>query len=147
MLWLFGLQFLAGMVLNLFVTIPKHHPGTGAGDYFSRSWSSLLWALSGGAGWALQVHATIALILFLGMLALFLRGLAPSGRGSRWATGVAAFFTLGALFNGLSFLDFNEAFSSMIMAGCWLIVVALLVFVLVRSRVRVARSEEAVFAA
>ncbi len=136
MLWLFGMQFVAGMVLNVFVTTPKHHPGTSAGDYFSRSWSSLLWALSGGGGWALLVHASIALILFLGMLTLFLRSLGPNGRGWRWALGIAAFFTLGALFNGLSFLDFNENFSSMIMASCWLVAVALLVFLLVRVRAR-----------
>lgn len=133
MLWLFGLQFLAGMLLNLFVKIPKTHPGTTGGEYFSRSWSSLLWALSGGGGWALLVHASIAVVLFLGALALFLRSLGRSGRGWRWASGIAAFFPLGALFNGLSFLDFDEDFSSMIMAACWLIAVSLTVFLVARS--------------
>jgi hypothetical protein len=33
----------------------------------------------------------------------------------------------------LSFLDFNEDFSSMVMAGCWLIGVAPLVFLLAHS--------------
>jgi FtsH-binding integral membrane protein len=140
LLVLFAIQFLAGMVLNLFIDIPKHHPGTIQGDYFSRSWESLVWALSGGAGWALVVHATIALILFLGTVFLFLRSLTPSGRGWRWGSGVAAFVTLGALFNGLSFLDFNEDFSSMIMASCWLVVVSILVLMLVRSRLRSAQS-------
>lgn len=121
------------MVLNLFIKIPKHHPGTIGADYFSRSWASLLWALSGGAGWALVIHASIAVVLFLGTLFLFLRSLAPSGHGWRWGSGIAAFVTLGALFNGLSFLDFNEDFSSMIMASCWLVVVSVLVLMLVHT--------------
>ncbi|HEY5319677.1 MAG TPA: hypothetical protein VIJ76_02265 [Galbitalea sp.] len=138
LLWLFGLQFVAGMVLNLFVKLTTHHPGTVSGDYFSRSWASLVWALSGGGGWTLVVHAGIAVILFLGALALFLRSFGRRGRGWRWASGLVAFFTLGALFNGLSFLDFNEDFSSMIMASCWLVAVSLVTFALVRSRKQVA---------
>ena len=134
LLWLFALQFVAGMVLNLFVVIPKQHPGTIGGDYFSQSWASLLWALSGAGGWALVAHASIAIALFLGTLALFVRSLAPMARGWRVGSGIAAFVTLGALFNGLSFLDFNEDFSSMIMASCWLVVVSILVLMLVRAR-------------
>jgi hypothetical protein len=134
LLWLFGVQFLAGMILNLFIDIPKHHPGTVGANYFSQSWTSLLWALSGGAGWALLVHAALAVVLFLGTLALFLCSVRPSGRGWRWGTGVATLVTLGALFNGLSFLDFNQDLSSMIMATCWIVVVSILVFLLVRSR-------------
>ena len=133
LLWLFGLQFLAGMTLNLFVGLPKTHPGAG-GEYFSSSWASLLWALGDGGGWALLVHAWLAVVLFVGTLALFLRSLTTGGRGWRWPSGTATFFTLGALFNGLSFADYGEGFSSMIMASCWLIGVALLVFLLVRAK-------------
>ncbi len=135
LLWLFGIQFLAGMILNLFVELPKTHPGTSGDEYFSRSWASLLWAISGGGGWTLVVHASIAVLLFLGALILFLRSLGHDGLGWRWATGIAAFFTLGALFNGLSFADYGEDFSSMIMASCWLIAVGALV-------VRVALAEK-----
>jgi hypothetical protein len=143
LLWLFAVQFFAGMILNLFIEIPKHHPGTAGGNYFSQSWASLLWALSGAAGWALLLHAALAVVLFLGTLALFLSSLRRSGRGWRWGTGLAALVTLGALFNGLSFLDFNQDFSSMIMATCWLIVVSILVFLLVKSRPQLARSQVA----
>lgn len=127
LLWFFGIQFVAGMLLSLFVELPKTHPGTSGDEYFSRSWASLLWALSGGGGWTLVVHASIAVLLFLGALLLFLRSLSHYGVGWRWATGIAAFFTLGALFNGLSFANYAEDFSSMIMASCWLIAVAALV--------------------
>ena len=81
-----------------------------------------------------SLHTILALTLVVGTLALFLRSIPPSGRGWRWASGFAALFTLGALFNGLSFLDFNQDFSSMIMASCWLIAVALLVYLLTRTR-------------
>lgn len=34
---LLGVQFLAGMILNLFVQLPASHPGTTGGGYFGRS--------------------------------------------------------------------------------------------------------------
>lgn len=129
---LLGLQFVAGMILNLFVRLPSSHPGTTGGDYFARSWASLLWALSGGGGWPLVVHASLAVVLFLVTLALFVRSLVRRERGWRWGCGIAWFFTLGALFNGLSFADYDEDFSSMIMASCWLVVVTALVVLLAR---------------
>ncbi|AMB58141.1 hypothetical protein AWU67_03875 [Microterricola viridarii] len=126
LLALFAVQFLAGMVLNLFVTLPDTHPGTTGGEYFSRSWASLLWALSGAGGWTLLLHTILALALTLGTLTLFVRALAlrpppQAARRWRWGSGVAFFFTLAALFNGLSFTDYDEDFSSLIMAVCWLL--------------------------
>ena len=119
----YGVQFAMGMVLNLFVELPKTHPGRAGDEYFSRSFASLGWALSGGGGPALFTHALIGALLFAGSVALFVVALVVRARGWRWATGVAAFFTLGAFFNGMSFLDYGEDFSSAIMAGCWLIAV------------------------
>lgn len=133
---LLALQFVAGMILNLFVQLPRSHPGTTGGDYFARSWASLLWALSGGGGWSLIVHASLAVILFLVTLALFVRSLVGRVRGWRWGSGIAWFFTFGALFNGLSFADYNEDFSSMIMASCWLVVVIALVILVTRGASR-----------
>lgn len=74
------------------------------------------------------------MLLFIATLTLFLRSLTAGGRGWRWPSGTSALFTLGALFNGLSFADYGEDFSSMIMASCWLIAVALLLFLLVRAK-------------
>jgi hypothetical protein len=134
LLILFAVQFLAGMLLNLFVTLPKVHPGTSGDNYFSQSWASLVWTLSGGGGWTLAVHASIAVALLIGTIALFVRTLSWPGRGWRWGSGIAALFTLGALFNGLSFADYNQDFSSMIMATCWLIAVTAVVIPLTRGR-------------
>ncbi|CAM5413140.1 hypothetical protein [Leifsonia shinshuensis] len=106
----FGVQFALGMLLNLFVQLPKTHPGSTGGEYFSRSFTSLGWALSGGGGPWLFVHAGLGLLLALGTLALFIGCLARRVRGWRWLTGVTALFTVGAFFNGMSFVDYGEDF-------------------------------------
>lgn len=133
LLWLFGLQFLAGTTLNLFLELSKTHPGAG-GVYFPSSWASLLWPMGGGAGLTLLVHAWLAVLLVLGTVLLFLRSLASGGHRRRWPSGIAAYFTLAALFNGLSFADHGEDLSSLVMDSYWLIAVSLLIFSLVRTR-------------
>src|ERR1700676_3641916 len=118
------LQFLAGMLLNLFITIPSTHPGSSGSEFFSRSSHSLVWALSTHGGWELAFHAYLALVLVLGSFSLFIRAVIAHNKDWSIAGGVAALFTLGAFFNGLSFVNYNKNVSSMIMATCWLIAVA-----------------------
>jgi hypothetical protein len=130
----YALQFLAGMLLNLFVTIPTQHPGDAGSNYFIRSAHSLLWALSGSGGWELTFHAYLALLLLAGSTALFVRALILHNKEWAISGGLAALITSGALFNGLSFVDFNHNHSSMIMAACWLGAVGVLVFSLIRSK-------------
>lgn len=103
-------------------------------EYFTRSFTSLGWALSGSGGWALFTHALIGSLLFAGAVAFFIVCLARRARGWRWLSGLTAFFTFGAFFNGMSFVDYGEDFSSAIMAGCWLAAVTCLVVALVRPR-------------
>ncbi len=117
---MYVLQFLAGMILNLFVTLPAKHPGSVGSNYFARSWHSLVWSLSGGGGWQLATHAGIAVLLVLGSTALFVKALIWHDKTWSIYGGIAALFTLGAFFNGMSFVDFNKNISSMIMATCWL---------------------------
>ena len=137
LLWFFALQFLLGMFLNFFVKIPDVHPGTTGEEYFSRSWTSLLWALSLEGGVALFIHALVGTILFIGSLAIFVYSLVLRAHRWRWPLGLAAFFTFTAFFNGMSFLDYGEDFSSAIMATAWLGAVASICFALVRrDRVR-----------
>jgi hypothetical protein len=128
----FGVQFLAGMTLNLFVTLPKVHSGTNGKNYFASSGHGLIWSLSGGGGVALTIHVYIAVALFLGCVGLFIRGLKLDKPVWTWSGGIAALFTLGALFNGLSFIDYNHDVSSMIMASCWLIAVFSLIIGLLK---------------
>lgn len=124
----YALQFLAGMSLNLFATIPNQHPGANGAEYFSSSGRGLIWALSGNGGIALAIHAYIALALVAGSVSLVVTGIRHHDRLWSWCGGTAAFFTIGAFFNGLSFIDYNHDFSSMIMATCWLLAVGALIY-------------------
>src|SRR6185437_12959101 len=132
----YTVQFVLGMTLNLFVKIPDVHPGTSGEEYFGRSFTSLVWALSGAGGPALFTHALLGSVLFAGAVTLFVICLLHRARGWRWLTGIAAFFTFGAFFNGMSFLDYGEDFSSAIMAGCWLVSTGAIVVALIRHRPR-----------
>ena len=129
----YGFQFIAGMTLNLFVTLPKKHPGDTGKEYFARSGHSLVWSMSGGGGLALTIHTYIALALFLGSVTLLVRCIRARNKLWIWCSSLATFFTLAALFNGLSFVNYNENFSSMIMATGWLIAVSALIFGLIKS--------------
>ena len=97
------IQYLLGMVVNVFVVLPGQHPGAGAGDYFTGAASGLAWVIAQGPGWA-AVHAAFGLALALSVL--------------------GALAIVGAGFNGVSFLDYGHAFSSMIMAGLWALALA-----------------------
>lgn len=128
------IQFVAGMILNLFITVPSKHPGAMATDYFSGVWSGLGWTLSGSGGWAMAVHVYLAIALVLGSLSVLYHSL--RAKNSAWvsASTVAALFTLGALFNGLSYINYGHEFSSLIMALAWLVAVGALVVVLVKNK-------------
>lgn len=134
------LQFLAGMTLNLFVTIPSNHPGSAGSNYFARSWHSLMWSLSGHGGWVLSFHVILALLLVVGSISLFIFALISHDKIWSITGGVAALLTLGAFFNGMSFIDFNKDLSSMIMAVCWIGAVAALIVGLVIYPKRIIRT-------
>jgi hypothetical protein len=104
-----------GMVVNLYVTIPARHPGAHAADFLTGSASSVGWAISHGS-LALAVHAALGLalvvvVIWVAVRAALLRLRAVAG----WLI-AAALFTIGAGFNGASFLDFNLNINSLIMA-------------------------------
>jgi hypothetical protein len=111
-------QYLLGMAVNLYVALPAGHPGAGAGNYFSGAASGLAWVIPHGPAWA-AAHAAFGLALVAAALA----SLALTWRqASRIATATSVLGTLaivGAGFNGVSFLNYRHAFSSMIMAGLW----------------------------
>jgi hypothetical protein len=117
------IQYLLGMVANLYVTVPDHHPGSGARSYFTGVTSGLAWVIPDGPGWV-AAHSALGLALVLAAFAV----LALSWkRGSRLATGLAALGAaaiLGAGFNGASFLNYGHDFSSMIMAALWALALA-----------------------
>jgi hypothetical protein len=128
----YGLQFLAGMLLNLFVTVPTNHSGSNAANYFVGGYHGLVWALADHGGWELSFHVYLAILLALGSISLCIRAATEHNKSWAIAGAIAALFTIGAFFNGLSFINYNHDISSMIMATCWLVAVGSLVFGLVK---------------
>jgi hypothetical protein len=123
-------QFLAGMWVNLFVTIPDVHPGAKPDEYFSGSAQSVVWAITQSGLPALVFHALLGLLLVLGSLSLAIQ-VRRLHRRSLTAAGILGFLlVLGAGFNGASFLDFGEDFSSMIMATLFALALACYVSIL-----------------
>jgi hypothetical protein len=120
--WLL-VQFLLGMAVNLFVEIPRNHPGANPPEYFSGVAQSVIWAILQGPV-LLILHASLGLLLVIGGVVVFVQAVRSGPRSFAIATGTGAFAILAAGLNGGSFLNYNEDFSSMIMAALFAIAVA-----------------------
>ena len=115
-------QFLVGMLVNLYVTTIPPHPGANAPEYFSGVVQGVAWTLV-HAPLFLLLHAVVGLLLFLG--ALVILGLAIASRRRAWIIS-SIFGLLGitlAGFNGASFLNYGEPFSSLFMSMGFLMAV------------------------
>jgi len=104
-----------GMAVNLYVTVPDHHPGAHPADYLTGSFDSVVWALGHGAV-ALAVHAFLGLGLIIMTVSVAVRSLKVRRRSVASWSFLAMFLVIGAGFNGASFLDFNDNVSSLLMA-------------------------------
>lgn len=109
-------QFVLGMAVNLFVTIPTDHPGADPSNYLTGSGRSIGWAIPHGGLW-LTAHIILGLALVLGGIATITVAARSRDRVAISTSVLGGAAILGAAFNGASFLDFNQDFSSMIMAG------------------------------
>src|SRR5215471_12504152 len=116
-------QFLLGMAVNLFVKIPRNHPGARPSEYFSGAPQSVVWALSAGPFW-LILHASLGLLLLLAAAALLALAIASRWRGPIIAAVVGLLAVLAAGFNGASFLNYDEDVSSMIMSAAFAVAAA-----------------------
>jgi hypothetical protein len=101
------IQAAIGMVVNLYVTIPAHHPGARPANYFTGSANSVAWAITHGAP-ALAIHATLGLALAVMVIGVAVRAFAVAGWTVRAWSILGALLVIGAGFNGASFLDFNH---------------------------------------
>lgn len=131
-------QYLLGMVVNLYVTFPAHHPGAGASNYFAGIASGLGWLIPDGPGWA-AAHAALGLALVAAALASLAISVRGTGRLHVITSVLGALAIIGAGFNGLSFLNYGKSFSSMIMAALWAVALACYVtglYAVARSRLR-----------
>jgi hypothetical protein len=120
-----------GMFVNLFVAVPVHHPGSKPSNYFSGSAHSVAWAVVHG-GAALYVHTLLGFFLAAMVMGLVARALIVGRRSLTTWVVLGALFTIGAGFNGASFLDYHKDVSSFIMTVlalaaslCFLVVVYL----------------------
>ena len=94
-----------GMVVNLYVTVPAHHPGAHAANYFSGSLHSVGWAIAHGVA-TLAIHASLGLALVVFAIHLAVYALRSGRRAIGGWSALAGLFVIGAGFNGASFLDF-----------------------------------------
>jgi hypothetical protein len=121
-LLLLATQFLIGMLVNLYVTTIPPHPGGSAPEYFSGVVQGVAWALV-HAPLFLLLHAVVGLLLFFG--ALVILGLAIASRRRAWIIS-SIFGWLGIMlagFNGASFMNYGEPFSSLFMSMGFLMAV------------------------
>ncbi|HVC22773.1 MAG TPA: hypothetical protein VNH82_05030 [Candidatus Dormibacteraeota bacterium] len=113
------LQYVVGMVLNLFVSIPRHHPGTSGPNYFGRALQSDLWGLSQGG--LLAIHVAVGVLLLVGSWRLAVAAFQAPRSGLRAVSILALLAVVAAGFNGASFLSYGQNLSSMIMAASFAI--------------------------
>ena len=109
-------QFLLGMAVNLFVTIPDQHPGANPPEYFSGVAQSVTWAILHGHI-LLAIHAAFGLVIVLAALGTLVQAIGNRRRGIVVSALFGFIGVLAAGFNGGSFLNYNQDFSSMLMAA------------------------------
>ena len=115
-------QFMFGMATNLFVTVPTNHPGANPPEYFKGVAQSVLWAITHEPVW-LVVHAVLGLVLVIFGFGVLVSTIRSHNRLAIWTSAVGAIAILAAGFNGGSYLNYHEDFSSMIMASFFAIAV------------------------
>ncbi len=104
-----------GMIVNLYVTVPAHHPGAHPVNYFAGSLHSVASAITHGAT-TLAVHTTLGLALVVFAIVTAVQALRSGQRAIGGWSVLGALFVIGAGFNGTSFLDFAHNINSLIMA-------------------------------
>jgi hypothetical protein len=110
------IEFLAGMLVNLFTTIPDNRPGPNPTAYLGGSFDSIRWAIMQSGLPALAFHASLGLLLIVNGLVLIILARRLGRRSVTVSTVLGFLLVVGAGFNGASFLDFGQDYSSMLMA-------------------------------
>jgi hypothetical protein len=108
-------QFVLGMAVNLFVKIPNDHPGSNPPEYFSGVAQSVTWAILHG-NILLAIHAGFGLVLVVAAAGTLVQAIGNRRRGIVVSAVFGFTGVLGAGFNGGSYLNYHQDFSSMIMA-------------------------------
>ena len=122
LLSMLAVQFVLGMILNPFVTLPKPHPGT-SGGFFERAVHSFGWALTNGGGIALTLHVLVAIGLLIGSITMVVRAVAVKSRPWLITSIIGALSVITALTNGLSFIGYDRDTDSFMMAIGYIVAV------------------------
>lgn len=109
------IQAAIGMMVNLFVAIPRRHPGAEPSNYLAGSFHSVVWAVAHGP-LALALHASLGAALIIVAVGAVVHAVRAGDRAVAIWSGLGALFVVGAGFNGASYLDFADKISSLIMA-------------------------------
>jgi len=117
-------QFLLGMATNLFVTVPLNHPGANPPEYFGGVVQSVTWAILHGPSVWLILHSVWGLLLVVSGFRILYTAIRSRHRPTIITAVVGAIAMLAAGFNGGSYLNYHEDFSSMIMASFFAIAVS-----------------------
>jgi hypothetical protein len=125
------IQYLLGLVVNLFVTIPENHPGARPSEYFGGVVQSVTWAILHGGLW-LTLHGAFGLVLLIGAIGTLVQAIRLGGGGRITWSAVGLFAVVSAGFNGGSFLNYNQDYSSMLMAIGWALAMTSYVVLLYR---------------
>jgi hypothetical protein len=126
------IQYLLGMAVNLFVKIPTDHPGANPPEYFGGVAASVSWAILHGGSW-LTLHAAWGLGVVLAALGTLVQAIRLRGGGRITLAALGFVGVLGAGFNGGSFLNYQEDFSSMLMAVGFALAISAYVALLYRT--------------
>src|ERR1700737_506456 len=110
-----AIQSLLGRAATLFVKTPADHPGSNPPEYFSGVAQSVTWAILNGHI-LLAVHAGFGLVLVSAAIGTLVHAIGNRRRGIVVSAVFGFIGVLGAGFNGGSFLNYHEDFSSMLMA-------------------------------
>ncbi|GGU93920.1 hypothetical protein GCM10010211_71100 [Streptomyces albospinus] len=104
-----------GLVVNLYVLYPTHHPGSQAGAYLIRVYESFVWAVAHGT-FALAVHTALGLTLVLLSIIAAVRAVLLRQRAVAFWTVLGALLVIGAAIKGGSFLASGKILDSLLMA-------------------------------
>ena len=102
--------------------MPRDHPGANAPEYFSGVVQSVTWAILHGHV-LLILHAILGLLLVLMGAGVMFQAIRSGTRSLVITSVIGAIAILAAGFNGGSYLNYHEDFSSMIMASLFAIAV------------------------
>lgn len=130
---LLSAQFLVGMLVNLFVTVPAVHPGSSASNYYAGVFQGVIWAL-GNATLYLLLHVIIGLLLFLDSIMLLIVSVAARRRAWIITSILGLLGIMAAGFNGASFMNYGHNLSSLLMSlGFMLAVIPYVIALTIRA--------------